>query len=279
MSTYTIGEIAARSGFSTSALRYYERIGLVAPTERTEAGYRRYDDEAVGRLAFIMRAKQLGCTLPEIADLAEVWAGERCGPVQERLHDLVVDKIREARRQVDAAETFVEQLRRAAANLSVAPVDGPCDETCACAGAVDGVGTVGTVGAHDRVTSTTPESRRVVLGRARTRRPAEVPVLAPVMCTLDASVVPGRLARWRAIADRARSRTELAPGVHRLELGELDGRDLGELVALVAAEQRCCSFLAFTITVDARGVGVEVKAPAEAADIVGKLLGTTGEAA
>jgi hypothetical protein len=45
MSRYTIGEVAERSGFPATALRYYEGIGLVAPTGRTAAGYRLYDDE------------------------------------------------------------------------------------------------------------------------------------------------------------------------------------------------------------------------------------------
>src|SRR4029079_4289209 len=80
--TYTIGEAAERSGFSASALRYYEGIGLVQPSNRTDAGYRLYDDRALGRLAFIGRAKQLGCTLEEIIDLVSIWDGERCGPVQ-----------------------------------------------------------------------------------------------------------------------------------------------------------------------------------------------------
>ena len=50
--TYTIGEIAGRSGFTASALRYYEGIGLLEPATRTEAGYRLYDDQALSRLAF-----------------------------------------------------------------------------------------------------------------------------------------------------------------------------------------------------------------------------------
>ena len=100
VSTYTIGEIAERSGFSASSLRYYEGIGLVEPASRTESGYRLYDDHTVNRLAFIARAKQLGCSLEEIADLAGIWDGERCGPVQRRFHELVTAKIRDAERQI-----------------------------------------------------------------------------------------------------------------------------------------------------------------------------------
>src|SRR5438445_8516219 len=49
MSTYTVGEVADRSGFSTSSLRYYEGIGLVAPATRTESGYRVYDDQTLAQ--------------------------------------------------------------------------------------------------------------------------------------------------------------------------------------------------------------------------------------
>ena len=84
VTTYTIGEIAERSGFSASSLRYYEGIGLVEPARRSEAGYRLYDDHTVNRLAFIAHAKQLGCSLEDITDLAGIWDGERCGPVQRR---------------------------------------------------------------------------------------------------------------------------------------------------------------------------------------------------
>ena len=72
MSTYTIGEVADRSGFSASALRYYEEIGLVRAGAPHRAGYRLYDDHTLARLAFIARAKQLGCSLEEITDLVGV---------------------------------------------------------------------------------------------------------------------------------------------------------------------------------------------------------------
>jgi DNA-binding transcriptional MerR regulator len=130
--TYTIGETAERSGFSASALRYYEGIGLVSPATRTGAGYRLYDDETLSRLAFISRAKQLGCSLEEIADLVGIWDGRRCGPVQKRFHELVTSKLAEAERQVAELTALSDQLRHAAARLAGPAVDGPCNESCAC---------------------------------------------------------------------------------------------------------------------------------------------------
>ena len=132
VSTYTIGEAARRSGFSASALRYYEDIGLVDPTARTEGGYRLYDDAALARLAFIARAKQLGCSLEEITDLVDIWDGQRCGPVQRRFHDLITAKIRDAETQVAELTAFTAQLRAAAEQLGGEPVDGPCGPDCAC---------------------------------------------------------------------------------------------------------------------------------------------------
>ena len=136
MSTYTIGEIAERSGFSASALRYYEGIGLVVPAERTAAGYRLYDDRALGRLQFVARAKQLGCTLDEITDLIALWDGGRCEPVQKRLHDLVTDKLAAVTRQLAELAALRDQLHHAADMLAGPALDQPCDAGCAC-GALD----------------------------------------------------------------------------------------------------------------------------------------------
>lgn len=135
--TYTIGEAAERSGFSASALRYYESIGLVEPSTRTGSGYRLYDDDTLARLAFIARAKQLGCSLEEITDLVGIWDGERCGPVQRRFHDLVTTKLAETDRQIAELIALQHQLRLAAEHLVGPATDGPCGAACACM-AIDG---------------------------------------------------------------------------------------------------------------------------------------------
>lgn len=131
MSTYTIGEVADASGFSASALRYYEGIGLVAPAARTASGYRLYDEATLTRLAFIARAKHLGCTLDEITDLVAVWDGT-CEPVQKRFHDLVTTKLAETQRQIAELTALHSQLGDAAAQLARPTLEGPCDGECAC---------------------------------------------------------------------------------------------------------------------------------------------------
>lgn len=61
----TVGEVSDRSGFATSALRYYERMGLVAAT-RTSGGQRRYERNVLRRLAFIRAARNVGLSLDEV---------------------------------------------------------------------------------------------------------------------------------------------------------------------------------------------------------------------
>jgi MerR family redox-sensitive transcriptional activator SoxR len=63
----TVGEIAERSGFAASAVRYYEREGLVRAT-RTEGGQRRFARSELRRLAFIRAARHVGLTLEEMRE-------------------------------------------------------------------------------------------------------------------------------------------------------------------------------------------------------------------
>ena len=67
--TYQIGELAARSGLTPDALRYYERLGLLARPQRTSGGFRVYQVETLERLRFIKQAQMVGLTLNEIAAL------------------------------------------------------------------------------------------------------------------------------------------------------------------------------------------------------------------
>ena len=62
----TVSEVAARSGFAPSALRFYEREGLIQAT-RTAGNQRRYERGVLRRLAFIRAARNVGLTLEEVA--------------------------------------------------------------------------------------------------------------------------------------------------------------------------------------------------------------------
>ncbi len=67
MDVLTVGDVAARSGYAASAVRYYEREGLIH-AERSEGGQRRFDRGVLRRLAFIRAARNVGLSLDEVRE-------------------------------------------------------------------------------------------------------------------------------------------------------------------------------------------------------------------
>ena len=63
----SVGEVAARSGFAPSAVRYYDREGLIS-ADRSSGGQRRFDRSVLRRLAFISAARHVGLSLDEVKD-------------------------------------------------------------------------------------------------------------------------------------------------------------------------------------------------------------------
>lgn len=66
---YQIGEVAERVGLSLRTIRYYEEIGLVEPSGRTEGGFRLYTDADVERLRLIRALKPVGMSLETLGEL------------------------------------------------------------------------------------------------------------------------------------------------------------------------------------------------------------------
>jgi MerR family redox-sensitive transcriptional activator SoxR len=64
---FSVGELAARAGVATSALRFYEAHGLIQ-SERNASGHRRYRPDTLRRVAFIRVAQRIGLSLGEVAD-------------------------------------------------------------------------------------------------------------------------------------------------------------------------------------------------------------------
>ena len=69
MTGMTIGKLAAAEGVGVETVRFYQRRGLLARPERRGSGYREYSEADRWRLVFILRARRLGFTLGEIAEL------------------------------------------------------------------------------------------------------------------------------------------------------------------------------------------------------------------
>jgi DNA-binding transcriptional MerR regulator len=67
-----IGEVAERTGLSLRTIRYYEEVGLVVPSARSQGGFRLYTEPDIDRLQLIKRMKPLGFQLDEMRDLLAI---------------------------------------------------------------------------------------------------------------------------------------------------------------------------------------------------------------
>jgi cob(I)alamin adenosyltransferase len=72
---WTVGALAAAAGVTVRTLHHYDELGLLRPSERSEAGYRLYDEEALRRLYRILALRGLGFPLGQLADLLDADAG------------------------------------------------------------------------------------------------------------------------------------------------------------------------------------------------------------
>jgi Cu(I)-responsive transcriptional regulator len=73
----SIGEAARSAGISARMVRHYEALGLLTGVARTDSGYRQYTQADVHTLHFIRRARDLGFSMEEIADLLGLWHDRR----------------------------------------------------------------------------------------------------------------------------------------------------------------------------------------------------------
>jgi MerR family transcriptional regulator, copper efflux regulator len=74
---FNIGQAAKKSGVSAKMVRHYESLGLLPTVYRTDAGYRQYGDKQIHTLHFIRRARLLGFSMAEIAELLKLWQNQQ----------------------------------------------------------------------------------------------------------------------------------------------------------------------------------------------------------
>ena len=104
-----IGQVTALSGIPIRTIRYYEGLGLLKSSGRTEGGFRQFSSEVLSRLAFIKRAQNLGLSLEEIGEILKVYDEGKppCGEIKEKLED----KLLEIDRQIEQLLTLQTELK------------------------------------------------------------------------------------------------------------------------------------------------------------------------
>lgn len=105
----SIGEVAERAGINTSALRYYERVGLLRSPRRA-AGRRVYDEDVFESLALIDLAQDAGFTVSETRILMHGF--DRTTPPSQRWRSLAQQKLDEIATRIARAERMRELLQR-----------------------------------------------------------------------------------------------------------------------------------------------------------------------
>ena len=108
MTFLTIGEVAKQTGVTVETIRFYEKQGLIATPHRSESGYRQYKAETIKRVRFIQRAKDVGFTLKDIAELLALKKepGTSCSDIKLR----ALEKMSEVDKKVEDLKRIHDSL-------------------------------------------------------------------------------------------------------------------------------------------------------------------------
>jgi DNA-binding transcriptional MerR regulator len=258
MTTMRISQLAERSGVPATTLRYYESAGLL-PADRTPSGYRAYGEDAVTRLAFIGSAKHLGLPLDEIGELLAVWETGACADVKADLRPRVAGRLAEAEHRLADLKAFTASLRSVLDRLDALPDRAePCDAECGFPSDLPAPAEPAAAPSGGE----TAERCGDECGCSAVRGPE-----VAIVCSLSGEGMAERVAEWRAVVGGARP-VEIPGGVRVT----LPVEKAGAVAELAAAEQRCCPFFDFRLHLEGEAVHLEVRAPADASDLVNELF-------
>jgi DNA-binding transcriptional MerR regulator len=114
-----IGELAIRADVSRDTIRYYERLGLLAPPRRTDGRYRDYGPEALDDVRFIKKAQASGLKLSDVREVMQIAAGGT--PPCEHVRATVTARLAEVETRMREMRTLRSTLKDTLARLDRAP--------------------------------------------------------------------------------------------------------------------------------------------------------------
>ncbi|HEX4843463.1 MAG TPA: Cu(I)-responsive transcriptional regulator [Limnobacter sp.] len=108
---FTIGEAAMESGITAKMIRHYEQVGLLPEANRTDAGYRLYNQRDLHVLRFIRHARDLGFSLAHIQELLALWQNtNRPSREVKKLAQAHLDALNAKIRELNAMKSELERL-------------------------------------------------------------------------------------------------------------------------------------------------------------------------
>lgn len=105
-----IGQAAKQSGISAKMIRYYEDIGLLPASKRTDAGYRMYSEEDIKTLKFIQHSRELGFSTEQMKELMSLWKNE--GRQSAEVKELTQKHIDALNKKIADLQAMVSALQR-----------------------------------------------------------------------------------------------------------------------------------------------------------------------
>ena len=108
-----IGQLASEVGLTAQAIRFYESLGLLGPSERAGKGYRYYGDDEVLRLRKIQGLQQLGLSLDDIGHVLPLYYADPTGAAGKRkILEILRVQLDETDRKIAAMQSFRDEIVR-----------------------------------------------------------------------------------------------------------------------------------------------------------------------
>lgn len=121
----TIGQVADSVGVAATALRYYEREGILGPSSRSAAGYRLYDARTLERIRFLCAAQSAGFTLADIKSLLAL-AEEEPATCRATVQTVITARLADVKKRISALKRVEKVLElgltRCRASKNACPV-------------------------------------------------------------------------------------------------------------------------------------------------------------
>lgn len=108
MAMLQVGEVSRKLGLNPQTLYFYERIGLIPPPHRTEAGYRLFSQEDIDRLSFITHTKAMGLSLDDIREILAAKDGK--SPTCKTVHDCLLSKAKSIEETIQQLQILRDEL-------------------------------------------------------------------------------------------------------------------------------------------------------------------------
>lgn len=107
---FSIGDLSKQTGVKIPTIRYYEKMGLISSSSRSEGNQRRYRQAELERLSFIRHARDLGFTLENIRELVTIRHDE--GKTCSEIHTITSLHLKTIKQRISKLKSLERELKR-----------------------------------------------------------------------------------------------------------------------------------------------------------------------